>query len=129
MNDPISDFLTRIRNVLMIGRSKVIVNYSKIITKLTEILLAEGYINSFQIHVIGNKKYLELSLKYRYGKSVIIGLRRLSRIGLRVYSSVHQIPLIRDGMGLIIVSTSRGLMSGRKAKKINMGGELICSVW
>ena len=129
-NDPIADFLTRIRNALMMKRETVKVNNSKMTMQLSEILLKEGYISSFEKAEDGIKKHLYLQLKYDgNSESVITGLKRLSKSGLRVYSSVKELPTVRSGMGFAIVSTSKGVMTCNDAREGNIGGELICSIW
>ncbi len=132
INDLVSDFLTRIRNALMMKHKSVKVCNSKVIVDLSNVLLKEGYIIAF--NKIKNKKgkyfYLNLDLKYdENGKSMITGLKRVSKLGLRIYCSVKNLPLIRNGIGIAIVSTSRGVMSCKQAKKKKVGGELVCSVW
>lgn len=130
VNDFISDFLTRIRNSIMVNKKLVKVNYSKVIFKLSELLSKEGYIDSFSIKNVGIKKHIILKLKYQNnGTSVLLGLKRLSKSGLRIYASSKKIPSIRNGIGVIVISTSKGIMTSREAKTKNVGGELLFSIW
>jgi len=128
MTDPISDMLARVRNAQKALLPSVEIPHSKVKESLAGLLKREGYIS--EISVEGKiPKTLKLRLKYQGKKGVIDGLRRLSKPGLRHYVSVTEIPRIRKGMGIAIVSTSQGLMTGTQARKNNLGGELICSVW
>jgi len=128
MTDPISDMLARVRNAQKALLPSVEIPHSKVKESLAGLLKREGYIS--EISVEGKiPKTLKLRLKYQGKKGVIDGLRRLSKPGLRHYVSVTEIPRIRGGMGVAIVSTSQGLMTGTQARKNNLGGELICSVW
>ena len=128
MNDPISDMLARIRNANRALLPAVEMPHSKIKESIAAILKREGYISDFAVE--GKiPKTIKLKLKYQGKKSVIEGLRRLSTPGLRRYVGATEIPRVRNGLGVAVVSTSEGLMTGNHARKKNIGGELICYVW
>ncbi|HTL18123.1 MAG TPA: 30S ribosomal protein S8 [Patescibacteria group bacterium] len=128
MNDPISDMLTRIRNANSALLPLVNIPHSKLKESIAGILKREGYIQDFAIE--GQlPKTLKLKLKYQGKKSVIEGLRRISTPGLRRYVGATDIPRVRGGLGVAVVSTSEGLMTGNQARKKNLGGELLCYVW
>ncbi len=128
MNDPISDMLTRIRNANRALLPNVDVPHSRIKESLAGILKREGYINDFAIEGQG-RKTLKLRLKYQGKKSVIEGLHRVSSPGLRRYVGATEIPRVRGGLGVTVLSTSEGVMTGNQARKKNLGGELLCYVW
>jgi small subunit ribosomal protein S8 len=128
MNDPISDMLTRIRNANSALLPLVNVPHSKLKESIAGILKREGYIHDFSVE--GQlPKTLKLKLKYQGKKSVIEGLRRVSTPGLRRYVGSTDIPRVRGGLGVAVLSTSEGLMTGNQARKKNLGGELLCYVW
>ena len=128
MTDPISDMLTRIRNAHNALLPVVEMPHSKIKENIAVILKKEGYINEFSVE--GQPvKTLKLRLKYTGKRGVIEGLRRVSTPGLRRYVGATEIPRVRGGLGIAIVSTSQGVMSGHEARKKNVGGELVCYVW
>lgn len=128
MNDPISDMLTRIRNANRALLPAVDVPHSKMKESIAGILKKEGYISDFAIE--GQpRRTLRLKLKYQGKKSVIEGLRRVSTPGLRRYVGSREIPRVRGGLGVTIISTSEGLMTGLQARKKNLGGEVLCYVW
>jgi small subunit ribosomal protein S8 len=128
MNDPISDMLTRIRNAHRALLPAVDVPHSKMKESIAGILKREGYIADFAIE--GQlPKHLKLRLKYQGKKSVIEGIRRVSSPGLRRYVGSTDIPRVRGGLGVAVLSTSEGVMTGTQARKKNLGGELICYVW
>ena len=128
MNDPISDMLTRIRNATRALLPTVGVPHSKLKESLAGILKREGYISEYIVE--GQTiKNMKLRLKYQGKRSVIEGLRRVSTPGLRRYVGSDEIPRVRGGLGISIVSTSEGLMTGAQARKKNLGGELLCFVW
>jgi small subunit ribosomal protein S8 len=130
MTDPIADLLTRIRNAGRARKEQVDVPWSTIKTRLVELLIAEGFLKDYTVVDEGNHKILRVSIKYdSRNASVITGLKRLSKPSLRRYVGADSIPKIRGGLGVSIVSTPQGLMSDRDARKNNVGGELICSVW
>jgi small subunit ribosomal protein S8 len=128
MNDPISDMLTRIRNANRALLPIVDVPHSKLKASIAGILKREGYINDFAIE--GDKmRTIKMKLKYQGKKSVIEGLRRISTPGLRRYVGSTDIPRVRGGLGVALISTSEGIMTGNQARKKNLGGELLCYVW
>jgi small subunit ribosomal protein S8 len=128
MTDPISDMLTRIRNAHGALLPTVDVPHSKIKENIAGILKKEGYINEFAVE--GKPaRTIKIKLKYSGRKGVIEGLRRVSTPGLRRYVGATEIPRVRGGLGIAIVSTSQGVMSGQDARKKNVGGELVCYVW
>ena len=131
VNDTISDMLTRIRNANMVGHQIVQIPATKISLAITTILKEEGYIEDFESYSEDNRKYLLLSLKY-IGKSrnpVICKIKRISKPGLRVYSSAKQLPKVLDNLGIAIISTSKGVMTNLKAKELGIGGEILCYIW
>nr|YP_009106618.1 ribosomal protein S8 [Dicloster acuatus]AIT95454.1 ribosomal protein S8 [Dicloster acuatus] len=137
VNDTISDMLTRIRNANLAHKKTVSVSKTKIHEKICEILEKEGFITSFQ-NSENQKNELIIYLKYQktishgsggLGKPCITNLKRISKPGLRIYTKNKEIPKILGGMGIIILSTSKGLMTDRDARSFHLGGEMICSVW
>ena len=135
VSDPISDMLTRIRNAVMIGNNTVAMPSSKIKASIAEILTNEGYIKSFEVvdGEIANSKVLRIRLKYvgerRTREPVITGLERISRPGRRVYKGKRDIPWVLSGIGIAIMSTPKGVMTGQRARQIGVGGEILCKVW
>lgn len=130
MTDPIADMLARIRNAVSAKHSRVDVPASKLKLEIARILKEEGYINNFVLKGEGAKKMLRIFLRYdARGTSSITHLQRVSRPGRRVYVGSHQIPRVLGGYGINIVSTSRGLMSGKAARKENIGGEVLAEVY
>ena len=127
MNDTISDLLTRVRNGQMSNKSSISAPYSKMKEAICKVMLDEGYISNYQIND-ENKKTITVELKYFDGKPVIDYIKRVSRPGLRIYKSSNDIPLVKNGLGICIVSTSQGLMTGKTAKEKNCGGEIICYI-
>ena len=127
MNDTISDLLTRIRNGQMSHKEKVTIPYSKMKEALCKVMLEEGYIEGINIEESEYKNII-VDLKYYDGKPVIDLIQRISRPGLRIYKSSNEIPLVKNGLGICIVSTSQGLMTGKVAKEKNFGGEIICYI-
>jgi len=130
MNDPIGDMLTRIRNSQMRGKSTVMTPASKLRARVLEVLADEGYIRGFEATTgADGHPAIEISLKYFDGTPVIRELRRVSTPGRRVYMGVKEIPTVRQGLGVSIVSTSRGVMSDAAARNANVGGEVLCTVF
>ena len=128
ISDPLGDMLTRIRNAQMRGMSKVVTPASKLRSRVLEVLQAEGYIRGYvEVEKDGHKN-IEIELKYYEGSPVINDLKRVSKPGRRVYSSVGDIPLERNGLGISILSTSKGVMSDNMARENNVGGEILCRV-
>jgi small subunit ribosomal protein S8 len=130
MTDPIADFLTRIRNALLAKHESTDIPASKLKYRLAEILKAEGYIADAYVVGEGRHKMIHIGLKYDPGEvSVIQSLRRISRPGRRVYLAADQLPRVLNGLGLAVISTSRGVMSDRECRQLNVGGEVMCQVW
>lgn len=130
MTDPIADMLTRIRNALQQKHETVSMPSSKEKERIAKILLDEGYINGWNVTADGVKKTMTIDLKYgKNGEKVISGLRRISKPGFRVYAKAENLPRVLNGLGTAIISTSRGVMTDRDAKKANVGGEVIAYVW
>ena len=128
--DPIADYLTRIRNGIMAGHDAVVVPSSKIKTQLCIILKQEGYIHSYKEVEHEGRAYIILNLKYVKDKqNVIHGLRRVSRPGLRIYTGAQDISDVHGGLGIAILSTPKGLLTGTDARKQNVGGEILAHVW
>jgi small subunit ribosomal protein S8 len=128
MTDPISDMLTRIRNASSAQLPVVELPHSKVKESIANILKKEGYVS--EVNVEGKaKKTIKLKLKYQGRKGVIEGLRRVSTPGLRRYAGATEIPHVRGGLGVAIISTSEGVMSGKQARHKNIGGELLCYIW
>jgi len=129
MTDPIADLLTRIRNGQQIKKSKIVCPFSKTKVSIVKVLKEEGFIRDYQILDGEKGKNIEISLKYHYGEPVIKEIVRISKPGMRVYSSVKNMPLYKNNMGISILSTSKGIMTNFNAKEANIGGEIICRVY
>ena len=127
MHDPISDMLTRIRNAQRANKASVAMPSSKVKCAIAKVLREEGYIDGFSVSS-GVKPVLEIRLKYYLGNPVIEQIKRVSRPGLRVYKGADSIPRVMNGLGIAIVSTSKGVMTGHKALAAGVGGELLCVV-
>ena len=128
MTDPIADMLTRIRNAQMVGKTVVGVPSSKVKVSIAQVLKDEGYIDGFQVKTEGGKTELEIALKYYAGHPVIEKIERVSTPGLRVYKARDDLPRVMNGLGVAIVSTSKGVMTDRKARATGVGGEVLCIV-
>ena len=128
MSDPIADMLVRIRNAQMVGHTEVAMPASKIKASIAQVLKDEGYIEDFALRDEGPKKQLRIGLKYYAGRPVIERLERVSKPGLRVYRGRDDIPRVMNGLGVAILSTSRGVMTDRKARADGVGGEVLCIV-
>jgi len=128
VNDPIGDMLIRIKNGYLARKVVVEVPYSKMKEEIAKLLVKEGYLKKFKIENL-KFKILKLELKYEGKKPVIEGVKRISKPGVRIYAKAGEIPKVKYGFGITIVSTSKGIMTGREAKKKNLGGEVICQVW
>jgi small subunit ribosomal protein S8 len=128
MSDPIADMLTRIRNAQMVQKVSVVMPASKLKTAIAKVLKDEGYIDNFAIRGEADKPQLEIALKYYAGKPVIEHIERVSRPGLRVYKGRHDIPNVKNGLGVAIVTTPKGVMTDRKARLAGIGGEVLCYV-
>jgi len=128
MHDPVSDLLTRIRNAGMARHPKVAIPHSKLKASVAMILKSEGYVSDVSVEG-ANPKQIVVALKYNGRQPVIVGLRQISTPGLRRYVRSTEIPRVLGGMGVAIVSTPKGVMTGSEARKANLGGELVCYVW
>ena len=131
VNDTISDMLTRIRNANMVKHQIVQIPATKMSLSIAKILEEEGFIEDFENYIENQKKYLLISLKYigKSRKPVICKIERISKPGLRVYSSSRQLPRVLDNLGIAIISTSKGVMTNLKAKELGIGGEVLCYIW
>jgi small subunit ribosomal protein S8 len=129
MTDPISDFLTRIRNATSAQSEYVFIPFSKMKAELSRILQEEGYIWSYETDTTADHPRLKLKLKYQDKTSVIRKIDRVSKPGLRKYVGSDEIPRVLGGLGVSILSTPRGIMTGAKARKANVGGELLATIW
>ena len=129
MSDPISDMLTRIRNAQLAEKTSVTMPSSKLKVAIAELLKDEGYVDGYNVSTgDGGKPTLEIGLKYYSGRPVIEKIQRISRPGLRIYKGSNDIPKVMNGLGIAIVSTSKGLMTDRKARANGIGGEVLCVV-
>jgi small subunit ribosomal protein S8 len=130
ITDPISDMLTRIRNGINARHMKVPMPLSKMKIRIADCLKEEGFIEDYEVQRQTPNPTLTVQLKYDHNREcVITGLKRVSRPGLRRYVTAHDIPVIRNGLGISIISTSSGVMTDRQARQANVGGELVCTVW
>lgn len=129
MQDPLSDMLTRIRNAQMAGKTRVEMPGSKLKVAVVQVLKDEGYVDNFSATNDAGKPRLSIDLKYHLGKPVIEEINRVSRPGLRQYRGAEDLPSVRAGLGVAIVSTSRGVMSDRAARAAGVGGEVLCTVY
>lgn len=128
MQDPVADMLTRIRNAQAVGLKEVEMPSAKLKSAIAEVLKSEGYISDYSVDQVGTKKHLKLLLKYHLGSPVIENIRRVSRPGLRVYRNSNKLPRVLGGLGIAIISTSKGVMSDRAARALGEGGEVLCYV-
>jgi small subunit ribosomal protein S8 len=128
MSDPVADMLTRIRNAQQSEKQSVAMPASRLKASIAQVLKDEGYIEDFALHENEGKPQLEIGLKYYAGKPVIEKLERVSRPGLRIYRGKTEMPPVMNGLGVAIVSTSRGVMTDRKARGLGVGGEVLCIV-
>jgi small subunit ribosomal protein S8 len=129
LSDPVGDMITRIRNALMRGRATVTTPASKMRERVLEVLLEEGFIRSYATIEKAGKAEIEIQLKYYEGSPVISEITRVSKPGRRVYSSIRDLGLVRNGLGISILSTPKGVMSDAAARAENVGGEIICKVY
>jgi small subunit ribosomal protein S8 len=135
VTDPIGDMLTRIRNAVMVNHTVVALPSSKIKVNIARILKEEGYISGYEVvdGKVASSKLLRIRLKYvgerRERRSVITGLERVSSPGRRVYTNKNEIPWVLSGMGIAILSTPKGVMTGQRARQLGVGGEILCKVW
>jgi small subunit ribosomal protein S8 len=129
ISDPIADFLTRLRNGGTARKSEILAPYSKMKAEIAKILKQEGYITDYEVDTTGKFPQIKVTAKVVNRISAITGLKRISKPGLRKYVASSEIPRVLGGMGISILSTPRGVISGREAKKQNVGGELLAFVW
>ena len=130
LTDPIADMLARIRNAALARKKEIVLPSSRIKAEIARILKEEGYVKNYKVFEEKQRVYLSISLKYADdNKNAITGLRRISSPGCRIYCTRNSIPKILDGLGLVIVSTSKGIATGRKCEELGVGGEVLCSIW
>lgn len=130
MTDPIADMLTRIRNANIVGHKTVDIPATKMKKSIAQILLDEGYIENFEITGEGIQQSIHVEMKYGANKEkVITGIKKISKPGMRVYVKAGEVPRVLGGLGVAIISTSKGIMSDKDARKEGVGGEVICYVW
>lgn len=129
VTDPVADFLTRIRNGNMAGLETVEAPASRIKANIAKVLKDEGYIRNFRLVRTGTKHYLRIYMKYENGEKAITGIKRESKPGLRRYVDCEKLPRVLNGAGTVILSTPKGVITGREAKKQRVGGEVLCSIW
>ncbi len=129
MTDPIADMLTLIRNGYQARHEKVEMPWSRIKEEIARILQEEGYINGYKVHREGAKAVLRVMLRYVDKEPVLLGIERVSKPGRRIYSGHRELPKVRNGFGIAIVSTSKGLLTDEAARRERVGGEVLCAVW
>lgn len=129
MTDPIADMLTRIRNANAMRYKEVEIPSSKVKAEIARILKEEGFINDYKVKKNNIQDVIVLNLKYNNKERVITGLKRISKPGLRVYAKANEIPRVLNGLGIAIISTSQGIMTGKDAKAANLGGEVLAYIW
>lgn len=129
LTDPVADMLTRIRNAVKEKHTIVDVPYSKVKNEIANILLNEGFIADRELVENGTQKNIRITLKYKDSKSVIQGLKRISKPGLRIYAEKEELPRVLNGLGIAIISTSKGIVTDKEARKLNVGGEVMAYVW
>lgn len=127
--DPIADMLTRIRNANQQKHETVSIPYSNLKNDLAKILKNEGFVTDFVVNEEGNHKNIVITLKYKGNERVITGLKRVSKPGLRQYAKVNEIPKVLNGLGIVVLSTSQGLMADKEARAKNIGGEVLAYIW
>ena len=130
MTDPIADMLTRIRNANVVKHETVDVPASNMKKELSRILLEEGFIRGYDVIEDGKQGIIRIQLKYgQSGERVIQGIKRISKPGMRVYTNAYEVPKVLNGLGISVISTSKGILTDKQARKENVGGEVICYVW
>ncbi len=129
VNDPIADMLTRIRNAVMVGHESVLVPHSRVKVAIAKILKEENFVGDYEIVKAKPSQMIRLQLRYVDKQPVVLGLERVSRPGLRVYAGKTEIPRVYGGLGIAIISTSQGIMTGQQAWRKKLGGEVLCYVW
>ena len=129
LTDPIADMLTRIRNAVRAKHTTVDVPYSKVKNEIAKILLDEGFVADIETVENGVNKNIRITLKYKDSKSVIQGLKRISKPGLRIYAEKEELPRVLNGLGIAIISTSKGIVTDKAARNLNVGGEVMAYIW
>jgi small subunit ribosomal protein S8 len=129
MTDPVADYLTRIRNAIQAGHKRVDIPASKLRLALTKLLLQEQFIAGYKEVADAPQGIIRIQLRYTDGKSAILGLRRISKPGLRKYVGSEEIPRVLGGLGVAVLSTPKGLLTDKKARRARVGGELLCEIW
>jgi len=130
MTDPIADMLTRIRNANTVGHTTVEIPASNMKKAIAEILLNEGFIGGFEVIEDNKQGVIKVQMKYGAGKEKVInGIKKISKPGLKVYAKANEVPSVLGGLGIAIISTSKGIISDKEARKLGVGGEVICYVW
>jgi small subunit ribosomal protein S8 len=129
MTDPITDMLNQIRNALAVGKTEVLIPTSKIKKEIANLLSKEGFLGEIKNGMKGKTKALKITLKYDNGLPAIAGLNRVSKPGQRIYEGFAEIKKVHGGFGISVVSTSKGLMTNKEARKQKLGGEVLCQVW
>lgn len=130
LTDPIADMLTRIRNAILVKKSELRLPSSRMKVEIAKILKEEGYIRNFKVTDDNKQGMLDISLKYNENnESVITGLSKISKPGCRIYCKSDSIPKVLDGLGVVIISTSNGVLTGKKCDELKVGGEVLCSIW
>jgi small subunit ribosomal protein S8 len=130
VNDPIADMLTRIRNALAVRKRYVVIPASKLLVEIARVLKSEGYIEHYNVTKDRPQPMLRVQLKYNADEEPVLnGLQRVSKPGRRVYTKRQDIPLVLSGMGISVLSTPRGVMTGKKAHRLGVGGEVLCYIW
>ena len=130
VTDPIADMLTRIRNANSAGKAEVSMPSSKVLAEIARVFCEEGYIAAYEVEDTKPQKTLHVPLKYGAKRAKVIrGIRRISKCGLRIYSSAEDLPRVLGGLGTAVISTSKGMMCDRDARKLGIGGEVICYIW
>lgn len=128
MQDPVADMLTRIRNAQAMGIKKILMPFSNFKSEILRVLQEEGFVGNFETITTGNKKDLQVELKYYQGRPVIEKINRVSRPALRIYRGADELPVVRGGLGIAIISTPRGVMTDKTARSQHVGGEVLCTV-
>ncbi len=129
MTDPIADYLTRVRNAIQAKHKRVEIPSNRVKLALTKLLLEKSLITGYTEVDVAPQKMIRIQLKYKGGEPAIVGMKRISRPGLRKYVSAEEIPRVLGGLGLSVVSTSQGLMTDKDARQAGVGGELLCEIW
>jgi len=130
VTDPIADMLTRIRNASAAGKDTVSMPSSKVLAEIARVICEEGYIESYSVEDTTPQKTLHITLKYGPKRArTILGIKRVSKLGLRIYAKAADLPRVRGGIGTAVISTSKGMMCDRDARKLGLGGEVICYIW